>query len=147
MIVEVGALSPPIVLHDTHDLRSWIYWSPDGKRLSYFNDSSTVLISKDGKNKIFLPSPDGKGKIMSWANDGSTIYAASCSGGFIRTYKISLSTSTIKLVSKYKSNLILSGTTAYSLFGSLTPDGNSLITSAGTSRSDIWIMEGFPQPQ
>jgi hypothetical protein len=35
----------------------------------------------------------------------------------------------------------------YSLSGSLAPDGKSFFTTAASFKSDLWILDGFPQPR
>ena len=36
---------------------------------------------------------------------------------------------------------------AYCLSGSLSRDGKSIATTVFNTKSDIWILEGFPQPR
>ena len=107
-----------------------------------------ALISSDGKTKKVIPSPiiGGMRDIMIWSKDGSSLYMASFKWGMLYLYRIDVQSGKSKIIGEYKSDLILGTEINFSLFGCLTPDGKSIVTTAEQNKSDIWIMEGFPKP-
>ena len=143
---NVGTQEPPKILRNTNDRSGWIYWSPDRKWISYFNEQNIVLISPDGKAKKEVPNPGGLCHLMSWSKDGLSIYAVSSNSGIICTYQIDVNSGTSRKIGECKSNLNIGTDKKHTLFGCLTPDGKSIVTTAEQYKSDIWVMEGFPKP-
>lgn len=147
-VAQVGTQEQPMILPNTSDYQSWAYWSPDGKWISYFNAWGIVISSFAGKTKKVIPSPifGSKRDIIIWSKDGSSLYIVTSSGGMLYLYKIDINSGKSRIIGENKSDLTLGTYISYGLFGCLAPDGKSIVTTAEEYKSDIWIVEGFPQP-
>jgi WD40 repeat protein len=127
---------------------SWVSWSPDGKWIAYGSREEIVLISPDGRVKKKISSPEtanSQGYLLIWSKDGSTIYVASSLGKGARLHAVDINSGKSRKLAEYQDEIEFSTYFDYQLFGCLTPDGKSFVTTALDVKSDIWILEGFPK--
>jgi dipeptidyl aminopeptidase/acylaminoacyl peptidase len=116
-------------------------WSPTGEWICHPWDNKLRLVSVDGKTLKVLDSP--RTAAVGFSRDGATLYAVRRNEAQKwELAELSVPDGREKKVAPL--DLPLSAT----IQGfSLHPDGKSFATSVGTARYDIWLLEGFPQPQ
>jgi serine/threonine protein kinase len=147
-IVRVGAQEPPRFIYDGLRIGNWLNWSPDGKWIAYGYDRDIVLVSTDDGKEKRIPSPeigDDRHYLLVWSKDGSTIYVASSVGKGALLHAVDVKSGKSRNVAEYSDEVKFQGPARYTLFGCLTPDGKSFVTTVVAVKSDIWLLEGFPQ--
>ena len=58
---------------------------------------------------------------------------------------IEVASGQVRDIAQHAGDLTISGGATYQARLSLSPDGRSLATSAVDSRSDLWLLEGYPR--
>jgi Tol biopolymer transport system component len=125
-----------------------IIWSPDGKWIAYGSGEDIVLVSPDGSVKKKIPSPETvrqQGYLLVWSKDGSKIYVASSIGKGARLHAVDINSGKSRKLAEYQDEIEFSASRNFALFGCLTSDGKSCVTTTLDVKSDIWILEGFPE--
>ena len=150
--MRVGSQQPQVVVPDTaNQCASAPAWSPDGRWIACGGPEQTVLlVSPDGKQRRSLPSPvraASNNFVLVWSRDAATIFIASSLTAKARLDAISVATGKFRRIAEYPAGLRFFTTYTYSLSGSLSHDGKSFATTVLNSKSDLWILEGFPQPR
>ena len=82
-----------------------------------------------------------------FARDGKTLYAAGRDAGRTFVKAIDVATGSVRDIAQYSDGLTISGGATYQARLSLSPDGRSLATSASSSQSDLWLLDGYPRPR
>ncbi len=141
-IIEVGANMSPHVIAGAPTCLMPMEWSPTGEWLACEARDGIELFSPDGSRRRTLPRL--KSSAIAFARDGRTLYAAGRDAGNTFVKAIDLATGSVRDIAQHTSGLTISGGATYQARLSLSHDGHSLTTSAVESRSDIWILEGFP---
>ncbi len=148
-IVKVGAQENPslIQVSTKNAILKSVLWSPDGKLISYNDGSQIIMISPDGKVKKTISSPEKDEKFRLvysvWSNDCKSLYVVTFNGsesGLMRLYTLNIKSNTYKFIAEHKVDF------NFNLHVCLAPDGKSLLASIDKIKSDIWLLEGFPQP-
>ena len=141
-IVEVGANMTPHVIPGAPTCLMPLEWSPTGEWIACEARTGIELFSPDGKQHKTLPK---LGSIaMAFSRDGHTLYAAGRDNGRTFLKAIDIPTGAVRTVGEYNSEKVISGGATYQARLSLAPDGKSLATSAVTTRTDLWLLEGYP---
>jgi hypothetical protein len=111
-------------------------WSPTGEWVAAWTRDGFQLLSSDGTNQRPLDNAFPPG--FEFSRDGALLYA-------IRRGNQSWELVTFDVhTARPKSAVTLPVPLSSTLTGfSLHPDGKSFITSVGTGRYDIWLLEGF----
>jgi hypothetical protein len=140
-IVGVGADMSPHVIPGNVICLTPVEWSPAGDWLACEARDGVQLFSPDGSARRTLPVVNSTA--LAFSRDGKTLYAAG------RTFLkgIDVAAGSVRDIAQYAGGWTISGGGAYQTRISLSPDGRSLATSEVTSRSDIWLLEGYPTPR
>jgi Tol biopolymer transport system component len=151
VIGRPGTREPFRVLHDDFYPRTVSAWSPDGKWIACGGIDSTriLIISPGGKESRILPSPtsvDTVECLIAWSIDSRTLYVASSLRGGAQLYAVDVQTGDAREIADWGESFRFDPNDNR-LIGSLTADGKGLVTTINTEKSDLWILEGFPQPQ
>jgi hypothetical protein len=82
-----------------------------------------------------------------WARDSSKIYVASSIAANSRLDVVDVHTEKLRHIADFGPDIDFGREGfSYIAHGSLAPDGESFTTTVSCKQSDIWILEGFPQP-
>jgi serine/threonine protein kinase len=140
-IVGVGADMAPHVVPGSVVCLTPVEWSPTGEWLACEARDGVQLLSPDGSTRRTLPVVNSTA--LAFSRDGKTLYAAG------RTFlkAIDLAAGKVRDIAQYATGWTISGGGPYQTRISLSPDGRSLATSEVSSRSDIWLLEGYPRPR
>lgn len=140
----VGSGQPPVTIRDKGCIRA-AQWSPDGQWIACPDPGHVALISPDGKmSRVVGERP----AMVAWSHDSKTLYtlAEDVSQKWLLT-SIDVKTETEKTIATMGAEeRFLAGFTDNSMI-SLSPDGKSIAATSTTSKNDIWMLEGFPQPR
>ncbi len=123
-------------------------WSPDGRWIVCGWQQSLLVVSPDGGERRFLssPVPASQGSsVIVWSREAETIYLASSLTSRARLDAINVRTGNSRRIAEYEDVIFYSGGLHMS-YGSLSHDGKSFATSVVKRKSDLWMLEGFPQP-
>jgi Tol biopolymer transport system component len=149
-VLSIGSQQPPqYISHEGFSTAP--VWSPDGRWIACGSDKEQriLLLSPDGKTVRTLPSPvmpAKTGYFLVWARDSSRIYIASSLAEGGRLDVVDVRTEELKHIADFGPEIGSWAGYSHSYHGSLAPDGESFATSVSTIKSDLWILEGFPQP-
>jgi eukaryotic-like serine/threonine-protein kinase len=144
-IVGVGADMSPHVIPGNVTCLTPVEWSPTGEWLACEARDGIQLFSADGSLRRTLPGLNASALVF--ARDGKTLYAAGRAAGRTFLKAIDVTAATVRDIAQYPGGPTISGGAPYRTRISLNPDGRSLVTSAATSLSDLWLLEGFPGPR
>ncbi len=120
-------------------------WSPTGNWIACETRSGIALFSPDGTKSKMLPPVHSAA--LAFARDGETIYAVGKEHGSSFLKSVKLADGAVRNIADYGPDLTISGGSTYQTRLSLYPDGKSLATSAVTTKSDLWLVEGYPLPR
>ena len=140
-IVGVGADMAPHVIPGNVICLTPLEWSPTGEWLACEARDGVQLFSPDGSKRRTLPVVNSTA--LAFARDGKTLYAAG------RTFlkAIDVAAGSVRDIAQYAAGWTISGGGPYQTRISLSPDGRSLAASEVSSRSDVWLLEGYPTPR
>ena len=133
----VGGGKPVVVLETIFSFET--DWSPSGQWICFSNPQGLQLVSPDGKIQKLLSKSDSPD--FGFSRDGSTVYIIRRGNRRWEVVAIDVRSATERKVSE----LWISPSAALAGF-SLDPDEKSFATSVGTTKYDIWLLEGFQQP-
>jgi Tol biopolymer transport system component len=151
-VARIGSQQPQFLVPGTAgQCASAPVWSPDGRWIACGGTAgdSVLLVSPDGKQRRSLPSPvhaSQQGFVLVWSRDAETIYIASSMTPRARLDALNARTGASRRIAEYPPGLNFRTEAAYSLSGSLSRDSKSIATTVFNTKSDLWILEGFPQP-
>jgi Tol biopolymer transport system component len=126
-------------------------WSPDGRWIVYGSadeEGSLIFVSPDGKTLRKLASPirpASQRYVLAWSHDSSTIYIASSLAGKARLDAVDVRSGKSRNVADYGTGFDFRTSSNMGLSACLSPDGKSFSTTTLISKSDLWIVEGFPK--
>jgi len=120
-------------------------WSPAGDWIVYSNAAETwALISPDGKEKRDL------GRIntqhLTFSKDGKTLYGIRAEGEHQYLFSLSIATGQIKTIGDVGSEFAPRSYLVPGIRFSLSPDGGSILYPAYSTKSGLWMLEGFEKP-
>ena len=150
-VAEVGSQEPATAIPGTEKLTGTSpSWSPDGRWIAWAStgEKCIFIFTPDGKNIRRLPSPvppSLQDYVLLWSKDSSTIFVASSIDGEARLDAVDIRSEKARKIADLGKGLKFQVPTNFCLTGSLSPDGKSFLTSVRVDRSDLWILEGFPQ--
>jgi hypothetical protein len=115
-------------------------WSPSGEWIAYNDPNGLHLVSPDGEVERLLHK--GQPPVFGFSKDGSKVYIIR------RAQSRGWELAAISVRDGVETKLTdLNLSPDAEVFGfSLHPDGKRFATAVGTTRRDIWILEGFRQP-
>jgi hypothetical protein len=127
------------------DISSEIQWSPKGDWIAYPSAEGISMVSPDGGTVRKLT--ERKLMVFAFSRDGSQVYGVFCNttgeGAEWQLYTIDVKTGAEKMLAPI--DLPASADTMVGF--SLHPDGKRFLTSIGKWPWDIWMLEGWNQPQ
>jgi WD40 repeat protein len=149
-VARIGSQQPQLLISNTADqCASAPVWSPDGHWIACGGPGQSILlVSPDGKQRRHLPSPAqaaDENFFLVWSRDSETIYVASSLTPKARLDAVHVRTGEPRRIAEYRQGLSFRTFAAYSPSGSLMRDGKSIATTIFNSKSDLWILEGYPQ--
>ncbi len=120
-------------------------WSPTGDWIAYPAADGIDLVSPDGKSTRNLTAR--KFLAYGFSKDGAQFYGVSQNttgnGAQWQLYSVNVATG----AEKFLAPVDLSASVDRMAGFSIHPDGKHFLTSVGKFPFDIWMMEGFEQPQ
>ena len=152
-VSRVGSQEPPRYFSE-FDIGSVPAWSPDGRWIAFggslkeSEDSGIILVSPDGKNSRQLPSPVEPALadyVLVWSQDSSAIYVASSQLEEARLDVVDVRTGKAQKVAGFGSEFRIRNPILATLSCGLAPGGKSFMATAMVQKSDLWIIENFPQ--
>jgi Tol biopolymer transport system component len=141
-IIGVGANMTPHVIPGAPTCLMPLEWSPKGDWLACEARDGIQLFSPDGSRRRTLPRLNSNA--IAFSRDGATLFAAGRNDGRTFLKAIDLATGAVRDIATLAGSLTVSGGATYRARLSLSPDGKSLATSAVETKSDLWILEGYP---
>jgi Tol biopolymer transport system component len=116
-------------------------WSPTGEWISVYDDSGWNLISPDGKSTRAL------GKIetehLTFSKDGQTLYGIRAEKDHQYLFSLSLTGNQMKTIGGVGTEFVPRSYLIPGIRFSLSPDGKSILYSSFSTKSSLWMLEGF----
>ena len=144
-IVGIGADMSPHVIPNAPTCLMPMEWSPSGEWLACEARNGIELFSPDGSRRKTLPRLNSSA--IAFSKDGKTLYAAGRGAHSTFLKAIDVSSGAVRDIAQHTGEMTISGGATYQARLSLSPDGRNIATSAVISRSDLWILEGYPRPR
>jgi Tol biopolymer transport system component len=141
-MIRLGSQDPPVDL--VHGLCT-PRWSPRGDWIICGDTPDGFkLISADGAHTKLFPHIFDIGS--TWSLDGNTIYGLTQTREGSRLQSLNIQTGAVKSIRDFGPDSRFETNMAHSLRLSMAPDGKSFSTTTLQAKSDLWMLEGFPQP-
>jgi eukaryotic-like serine/threonine-protein kinase len=115
-------------------------WSPDAAWIACGNR----LISADGKSVRELPKSNSS--TLAFSRDGKLVYGIGQEGDGAVLFSIDIASGTRKAIGKLGAEFRPTTDLRPAIRLSLAPDGQSLVYSAMTSHSNLWMLTGALKP-
>ena len=144
-IVGVGADMSPHEVPNGPQCAGPPDWSPTGEWIACETKDGIALFNSDGSKSKMLPPVHSAA--LAFSHAGDVIFAVGKENGRAFLKSVKVSDGTVKALADYGTELTISGGATYQTRLSLYPDGKSLATSAVSTKSDLWIVEGYPLPR
>lgn len=141
--IRVGAGSPPVLLKESIVYPSVPQWSPRGDWITVDTPEGLSLLNPDGADIRLLSEETWLAQV--WASDGASVY------GIRMTENLHLVLARIDIATgneTFLADLGQSPPIIQPVQGlSLSADGKTLLTSMARLRGDLWMLEGFSEPE
>ena len=144
-VVGVGANMTPHPIPGAPTCLTPVQWSPTGEWIACEARDGLQLLGADGSQHRTLAKLNSSA--IAFARDGRTIYAAGRDRGRTFLKSLDLAGGAVRTIAEYAGDAAISGGAPYQARLSLAPDGKSLATSVVVTRSDLWLLEGYPLPR
>ncbi len=144
-IIDVGADMSSHLIPGAPECRTAPDWSPTGEWLACGTRHGIALFSPDGSK-----SRNFEGihcMALAFSKGGKTVLAAGREHGKSFLRELDIAAGTVREVADYGPAVLISGGRSFDTRLSLRPDGKSLATSVETSKSELWLLEGYPLPR
>jgi Tol biopolymer transport system component len=143
-IVGVGADMSAHAIPGAPACRTAPDWSPTGEWLACGTASGIALFSRDGARSKMLPNI--RCLALGFSHDGRTLFLVGREHGRSFLRSVDVAAGTLRNIADYGPELTISGGRQFDTRLSVAPDGKSLATSVVTSKSELWLLEGYPLP-
>jgi len=141
--LRVGPNQRPVVIPNVVCDPPLPVWSPSGEWIACETAAGPVLVSPDGSRRHALPPL--KSRVLAWSKDSHTLYGLHNEAGNWSLVAEDVSSGAIRKVADYGPDFYPYAELNYFDLGlSLSPDGKSFAVGTWKSRSNLWILEGFP---
>jgi len=120
-------------------------WSPDGKRIACETESDIQLASPDGSEVRRLPRLGSPA--LAWSPDGALLYGVAVENGRSVLKSVEVRTGAVRRIADYCTEFRVGTPFSHSMILSLARDKRSFAATTLTFKSDLWLLEGFPQPR
>ena len=144
-IIEVGADMAPHVIPGAPQCRTALDWSPTGEWLACGTRQGIALFSPDGSKSLAIEAV--RILALAFSHDGKSLLVVGREQGKSFLREIEIATKAVRNLADYGAAVTISGGRALDTRLSLKPDGKSLATSVETSKSELWLLEGYPLPR
>jgi eukaryotic-like serine/threonine-protein kinase len=120
-------------------------WSPDGRWIACPEWDHIALLSAEGKLQRNLGN---RLAMVAWSRDSKVLFTLGRdqSQKWLLT-SIDLQTGAEKTITTMGAEQSFRGDISNNSMISLSPDGKSVTATSTTIKSDVWVLEGFPQPK
>jgi Tol biopolymer transport system component len=153
-IISVGSGKAPEFVSTPVRMGTAPSWSADGRWIAYGNsqEECIILIAPDGKDTRRYSSPvppESQGFVLTWSRDNLSLYIASSLGTGRtegRLDALDITTGESRKIGDFGPDINFCSYFNFCLFGSLSPDGKSLVTTCRVPTSDLWILDGALLP-
>ena len=120
-------------------------WSPTGEWISYESAQDTwALISPDAKQKRDL------GKIatqrVTFSKDGKMLYGIRAEGEHQYLFSLAIATGQMKTIGDVGSEFAPRSYLNPGIRFSVSPDGGSILYPTASTKTGLWMLEGFEKP-
>jgi serine/threonine protein kinase/Tol biopolymer transport system component len=139
--VKTSGQATPVVLKEVRGIVKVPEWSPAGNWISYDNE----LISPDGKTTKSL-GDRGSYHYM-FSPDGTLLYGLRSEKDRQVLFSIEIATGAEKVIGPISVDFTPRSFIHPSIRFSLAPDGKSFVYGTGTSKTNLWMLEGFARPK
>jgi eukaryotic-like serine/threonine-protein kinase len=143
MICKTSGQATPVELRSK--ARGLPDWSPTGEWITFHDDSGWNLISPDGKSTRAL------GKIntqhLSFSRDGQTLYGIRIEKDHRYLFSLSVAGNQMKTIGDVGTEFEPRSYVTPGVRFSLSPDGKSVLYPAYSSKTSLWMLEGFDAPR
>jgi serine/threonine protein kinase len=120
-------------------------WSPTGEWIVYASAPDTwALISPDGKDKRDLGKIDTEH--LTFSKDGKTLYGIRTEGEHQYLFSLTIATGQMKTIGDVGSEFAPRSYLNPGIRFSVSPDGESILYPTNSTKTGLWMMEGFAQP-
>lgn len=143
LLVKIGSREKPIILRER--LGDFVPdWSPSGEWLTFLDESGWNMISPDGKTL----RPLGKipSAYLAFSKDGKFLYGIREQHEKATLFSLDVATLRTTDIRELGKDLAPRSDPGPSIRLSLTPDGKSITYATASSKSNLWLLEGFRQP-
>jgi Tol biopolymer transport system component len=143
-IVGVGADMSAHVIPGAPTCHTAPDWSPAGEWLACGTDNGIALLTQDGGASRMLP--DIHCSALAFSRDGRSLFVVGRDRGRSFLRSVDVAAGTVREIADYGPELAISGGRQFDTRLSVAPDGKSLATSVVMSKSELWLLEGYPVP-
>jgi eukaryotic-like serine/threonine-protein kinase len=142
-VIKVGSREKPFVLREvvTEYLPDW---SPTGEWLTFRDHSGWNLISPDGN--LVKPLSRIASEHLSFSKDGKRLYGIRQEKDRMTLFSLDVTTLMVGDIRELSRDLAPATDFYPGVRFTLTPDGRSITYSTATTKSGLWLLEGFRQP-
>jgi serine/threonine protein kinase len=144
-IVGVGADMSAHFIPGAPSCRTAPDWSPAGDWLACGTETGIALFSQDGAKSRMLPNIQCSA--LAFSHDGRTLFLVGREKGRSFLRAVDVAAGTVRKIADYGTDLTISGGRQFDTRLSVAPDGKSLATSVVTTKSELWLLEGYPLPR
>lgn len=140
-----GAAAIPLTNAVPASMLGMVQWSPAGDWIAYPSEEGISMVSPDGSTVRKLTAR--KLSVFAFSKDGAQVYGivrnTTGEGADWQLYSIDVKTGADRMLAPIDLPASTAGISGFSLH----PDGKRFLTSISKFNYDIWMLEGWDQPQ
>ncbi|MFC1559361.1 hypothetical protein ACFL39_02100, partial [Gemmatimonadota bacterium] len=142
--VVVVSISDPLTVEVIHHERIMMpEWSPDGSRIAGivpYQPYGILLLSRNGNPPDMVPFVSYSHQIIMWSQDSTRLYHT-VTDGFPGLYEVDLESGEQTRILEFTPSFTIANPIINVMFGSLSPDGLSFVTTSQTYQAGIHKLE------
>jgi eukaryotic-like serine/threonine-protein kinase len=144
MIVRTNGNATPIELKRVAEMLFMPAWSPTGEWISFEDENGEGLVSPNGRTERRLGKLDTES--LGFSKDGKKLYGIHRVEGHLQLFSVDLATNKLTVIKELGDEWEPDDNLFPAIRYSMAPDGKSFVYAVSKTWNDLWMLQGFRQP-
>jgi eukaryotic-like serine/threonine-protein kinase len=144
MLVRTNGNATPVALKRLSDELFLSAWSPTGEWITFKDENGEALLSPDGRTEKRLGKLDTEA--LGFSKDGKKLYGIHSVDGHVQLFSVDSATGKVTVIKGLGDEWEPDDDLFPAIRYSMAPDGKSFVYAVSKTRNDLWMLQGFRQP-
>jgi serine/threonine protein kinase len=144
MLVRTNGNATPVAIRRIPELLFLPAWSPTGEWITFKDENGEGLLSPTTRTEKHLGKLDVEA--LGFAKDGKKLYGIHRAEGHLQLFSVDPATNKVTVIKELGDEWEPDDDLFPAIRFSLAPDGKSFVYAVSKTWNDLWMLEGFRQP-